>query len=781
MSAMRVSSRSGWWFSRRDGSDDVPADATVEMNALVSPFVIEFAQSSLNSGDGTAVFNPPSQGASFRLGSTMLPIRTNHKCLCEGEGVRSQGWSHDGVARSQLHAHTHTHTSLQIVMSAPVSQQPSPCASASSQSSDDLSQAPSTALPRRYTLRAKRRNSRPSDQTAKSAKHETSAKSVQVDSTKSAEHETFTNLVRMDSVTLPLVFGFLDVRSKTSAGRVCRVWCHANVNPLAWVGSRVTMNMVRWIRFLAKEDGGGFPPGILKSLRNIHAITLVNDLHETSTADLSMAFEGLRRLPRLHELRLEEFTLVAEIWPLLVSLPALKDLDLKMTYFPELPQQHKHHHLKHLRSLKLPFAPSERHVIDLLASLEQPETLQLRMGSEARRENELLGFLNQRFTEPWARSLRHLSLARFHAADQLRFDLLHELTHLSLTTPANSPHAVPIDSLLAIAQLSKLQSVEIRMVAAAVRACTHPAWWQALCQIRALTGFGIWEATYGTAYGPMFTEEEDQHILDGLRMLLSASNCRVESLCLGIGPLVDDDVLQAVSGASSIRSLTLFEARSISVRGLEALRQLPRLTELEAVACPFFYTTEGLEALVRCLPNLHSFSFRVPSRRSMRAPKPEYDIRVGAWVRLLAMPRLTFLHLSGVGLVSEEAIRGWCKRARYCTQAQKRHDDRVTRAKWSGSKDDRPSSRVRLSSTTPPSVPWQELRVSKWGMSMENAKALLKSMPQLQVLSMHMLSGTEGGAFIPPLAASSRLLACGGDYTQRLIAPYATSAQHVFH
>lgn len=215
---------------------------------------------------------------------------------------------------------------------------------------------------------------------------------------------------------MPLVLGFLDVLSKTRASRVCRFWYHAHGSPLAWVGSRVVLNMQRWLRCVAAP-----PQGILKSLRN------------------------------------------------------------------------------------------------------------------------------DRFAGPWRRTLRHLLLKRLdlRALCDLRLDLLEGLTHLSLTTSAKVSDPLPVESLVAIAQLPKLQAVESHMVGYTLHSSSSPSWWRALCQIRPLKSFAFW--TWGRRADRLGERREATTLIDGLRMLLTSPACGIESLQLSDGDHVDDAVLHLVS------------------------------------------------------------------------------------------------------------------------------------------------------------------------------------------------------------------------------------------
>jgi hypothetical protein len=70
-------------------------------------------------------------------------------------------------------------------------------------------------------------------------------------------------------------------------------------------------------------------------------------------------------------------------------------------------------------------------------------------------------------------------------------------------------------------------------------------------------------------------------------------------------------------------------------------------------------------------------------------------------------------------------------------------------------------------------VSWQEIRLSGWMLSYEQSCALLRSLPQLQLLSVHLLPSSSG-SFTSPNVFRSRLLFAGGDYLQRQIATYIT-------
>ena len=70
-------------------------------------------------------------------------------------------------------------------------------------------------------------------------------------------------------------------------------------------------------------------------------------------------------------------------------------------------------------------------------------------------------------------------------------------------------------------------------------------------------------------------------------------------------------------------------------------------------------------------------------------------------------------------------------------------------------------------------VSWQEIRLSGRMLSYEQSCALLRSLPQLQLLSVHLLPSSSG-SFTSPNVFRSRLLFAGGDYLQRQIATNIT-------
>jgi hypothetical protein len=467
--------------------------------------------------------------------------------------------------------------------------------------------------------------------------------------------------------------------------------------------------------------------------------------------------------------------------------------------------------LPHLTSLKLPYSRSLRHMLAFTAPLPKLATLQIRRIATTSRsldtkssESHYLAIMNHRFAHCYADTLRHLSLVNIHYHDFGAYDFhtLQSLTHLSLTQNSNFG-AITRACLETISRMNQLEEVEMKVGNAALEVCHELEWWLALSSIKSLVSFAFWNPNDVAA----FDDASAKVIFVGLQAVLSTSHCRLHTLQLSAAEHINDAMVEMISQSRHLHTISFYNA-AITLDSLSHLAKLPRLTALEIIACRALHTSEGLIALTRHLPGLRSLSFRLPSAQAQKQGGISSVISDDAWLQLTNLSSLTSLHLSGYGLINQRVVNGWCKQAADGIKARQISDE-ATLKRFTGFEDISDADHQRSHgssncsaaagasssspSSTAPLVPaglrsasrpaacgvsWQEVRCSGWMISLEQSRALLRALPQLQMLSVHLLE-TSAGSFTSPTNFNTRLIFAGGDFMQRLIASYITPT-HVF-
>ena len=268
----------------------------------------------------------------------------------------------------------------------------------------------------------------------------------------------------------------------------------------------------------------------------------------------------------------------------------------------------------------------------------------------------------------------------------------------------------------------------------------------------------------------------------------------------------NDATLRLLTRVPTIHSLSIHSLSQMSWECFgELAAGLPNLTAFEVVHSPKLHTSEGLSTICRLMPKLRSLSYRLPSSKLAGNALSQTGTTISddAWLQLAHMPHLTFLHLSGYGQLPDSVVNGWCQQAIEGGRRQmsahlaklKRFagfdagfdfsssDPAHAAAAASGPSSSQQhvssslvSSAASISSSNVSAlsgVSWQEIRLSGWMLSYEQSCALLRSLPQLQLLSVHLLPSSSG-SFTSPNVFRSRLLFAGGDYLQRQIATYIT-------
>lgn len=621
---------------------------------------------------------------------------------------------------------------------------------------------------------------------------------------------TFTDRAKNDVVTLPLVMSFLDVYSLCRSRRVCSVWQLASRRAVAWRNTVLAVN-IEWFLDIP-----------LSSIQMLRHVTLVRDL-KAPLPDLAQVFIRLGSLAGLQSLRLEELVVDTGLCDLISSyLPGLRALDLKMcnehvseqmeTQFAlvmaerqrqaiaeekaeeaaeESPaarmvaalewledtdeEQMPELDLPQLHTLKLCYSVSLKHSLYLVQQLSGLRTLQMRrkattdgMLDTPRTEGHFIEIMNDWFRHRAGDSLQHLTLTNmhFHPFSRFEFERLGALTHLALVQNSNF-QGTTTDLLRRLAAMKQLQQVVLKVGNAAIGACLSPDWWEALARIESLTSFTYWNPNTSSIL--VMTADQLAIVTKGLRQVVA--NCRrLEYIQLSQGGQIDDSVLEIVSGAHSLRSVALYNA-SVTIAGLDHLAQLPLLVELELISCRGLHTGEGLVAIVQKFPGLESLSFRLPSVVLSKDVVPHAIISDEAWMQLPRLTKLVRLHLSGYGRLSAQVVQSWCQQAEAGFQARMVHDQLSLR-RFSGFEDE---AVAQIAAPRHTGVSWQEMRCSGWMVTNDLAGQLLARIPQLQVLSVHLLP-TSDGAFHTMERHQPRMLLAGGDFMQRQIASYLGEA-----
>lgn len=484
--------------------------------------------------------------------------------------------------------------------------------------------------------------------------------------------------------------------------------------------------------------------------------------------------------------------------------------------------------LPSLQALKLPNSKSLCHTLAMVAHAPSLMTLHIRRVNTAASaldsptgERAFILLFNALFHTSYAHSLQHLLLTNmhWHPFGSLDFAALHALTHLSLVQ-SNATHAISVHTLQAIARLAKLQQVEIRVGQGSCEVCVDPEWWTALASIRALVGFGF----NNPAGAATFNDQQLAIIRNGMDQVTASAHCRLTTVQLADDAVFNDSTLRLLTRVPTIHSLSIHSLKQMSIECFTDLAAgLPNLTSFEVVHSPLLHSSDGLRTICRLMPGLRSLSYRLPSSRLMAGHGSALfptgtTVSDDAWLQLAHMPHLTFLHLSGYGQLPDTVVNGWCQQAidggrRQMTMHLAKlkrfagfdagfdfsnHSDSASAiapadagasaapaaASAAAAASSSPSSSSSLVSTSASSmfnssesalsgVPWQEIRLSGWMLSYEQSGRLLRSLPQLQLLSVHLLPSSSG-SFTSPNHFRSRLLFAGGDYMQRQIATYIT-------
>jgi hypothetical protein len=443
-----------------------------------------------------------------------------------------------------------------------------------------------------------------------------------------------------------------------------------------------------------------------------------------------------------------------------------------------------------LESLKLPNHSSLQHCLALMAHAPRLHTLHIRRSNSAASgrdtpasERAFVQLLNHLFATCYAHSLRALVLTHmhWHPMHVLDFEALQSLTHLSLSQ-GNTQRAVTVNTLRAVARLPSLQHFALCVSQMSVEVCAQAEWWQALSSIRALRSF-----TFAAHDQATLSDEDVSTIRSGLRALLSSPSCALESVHLTNCRLFDLDILLYLTRVvRTLRFLALVGFCSLSVASFTKLLKQLSLHELEIVDCPQLQTSAGLIALCAHAPELESLRFLVSNRplalESSVVPSRDLGVSPEAWLHVAQLRRLRFLHLSGQGALSDAVVDAWCQQGiEGGLQQMALHQS--TLRKFSGFEPLMPADATAtyskstavlshlapfsaLSSSVPTAfsgVAWQEVRLSGWLLSHPQACKLLRSLPQLQLLSVHLLPSSVG-VFVPPDRHQARLLFAGGDY-----------------
>jgi hypothetical protein len=322
--------------------------------------------------------------------------------------------------------------------------------------------------------------------------------------------------------------------------------------------------------------------------------------------------------------------------------------------------------------------------------------------------------------------------------------------------------------------------------------CAEAEWWAALASIKGLVSFSFWNPDR-TA---QFTPDQQKVIHQGLALVTATPHCRLHSVQLCDQQVFPDETVRLLCQATTIRSLS-FHFVQMSLECLaELARALPELESLEIIYCPTLHSSEGLIAICQNFPRLRSLSYRLPSANLNRSGvlRPS-EVSNAAWIQLSQLRSLTFLHLSGYSLIADEVMQEWCRRGIEGGKQQMiKHQDTLkkfagmeemeemkgedlqgkTEGEEGSASSSSSSSVLSAAASSLSGISFQEIRFSGWMISYEQARMLLRSLPQLQLLSVHLLQGSKG-SFTPPQRFVPRLLFAGGDYMQRQIASYISS------